>query len=447
MRRVILILLAGAILVAAAWWVAGLPGTVAAQLGETSYEASVPVTILLLVVLFLVLHVLIRLITGLVNLPRRLRRARADRRRRQGDIAVTRTLVALAAGESSDARREVQRARRLLGDTPQTLLLTAEASRAAGRPEEADAAFRSLAERQDAAFLGLRGLLRDAIARGDWQDAAELARRAETAHPGATWLRGERWQLAIRTQSWKDALALAPADAPRAAFAAAAAEAEPDPEAARKLAKQAFDADPALPAATLAYARRLRTAGREGRAQDVLRKGWAACPQPEIAELALAGTPDPLARLRAAEKLVAANAEAGESRLLLGRLALEAGLTGEARRHADAARRTVNQPRMWMLLADVEEAERGETEAGRAAQRSALRNAATAGADPAWRCAQCGTLHAGWHPVCAQCGTPGRIAWAVPTAPNLLLPQPAPATPPATVVVAATIEEGRAASA
>ena len=291
----------------------------------------------------------------------------------RGDAAVTRTLVALAAGEGSDARREVQRARRLLGDTPQTLLLSSEASRAAGREDESETALRALAERPDAAFLGLRGLLRDAISRQDWEASAELARRAEAAHPGAAWLRSERWQLAIRNNSWKEALALAPPDAPSAAFAAAAAEAETDPSAARRLAKQAFSAEPGLPAAALAYARRLREAGRENRAQDVLKKAWTAGPQPALAEFALEPTSDKLARLRVAEKLVAGNLDHGESQLLLGRLSLDAGLAGEARRHAETARTVMSQPRVWMLLADVEEEAGGETEAGRLAQRAALR--------------------------------------------------------------------------
>src|SRR5439155_24956275 len=174
-----------------------------------------------------------------------------------GDVAVTRTLLALAAGERGDARREASRARRLLGDTPQTLLLAAEAGRLAGRDDEAQTAFRALAARQDAAFLGLRGLLRQAIEREDWAEAAALARQAEDVQPGAAWLRHERARLAVRAGNWSDALALADAEAPKAALAAAAAEAEPDASRALRLAKQAWQDDPSLPSAALAYATRL----------------------------------------------------------------------------------------------------------------------------------------------------------------------------------------------
>ena len=163
---------------------------------------------------------------ALVRLPRTLRERQAARRRRAGDAALTRTLLALAAGETGDARREASRARRLLGDTPATLLLAAEAGRIAGRTDEAETAFRALADRDDAAFLGLRGLLRQAIEREDWAEATALARQAEAVEPGAAWLRRERARLAVRAGEWSDALALADADAPKAALATAAAEAE-----------------------------------------------------------------------------------------------------------------------------------------------------------------------------------------------------------------------------
>ena len=53
---------------------------------------------------------------------------------------------------------------------------------------------------------------------------------------------------------------------------------------------------------------------------------------------------------------------------------MEAGLTGEARHQADAARAEgVNQRRLWLLIAELDEKERGDTEEGRASQRDALR--------------------------------------------------------------------------
>ncbi len=319
-----------------------------------------------LLLLFVVLYALLRLLGAAVRLPRTLRARQAARRRRLGDQAVTRTLLALAAGEKGDARREAGRARRLLGDTPQTLLLAAEAGRLAGREDEAEVAFRALAARDDAAFLGLRGLLRRAIEREDWAEAAALARQAEAVQPGAAWLRQERARLAVRAGDWSDALALADADAPKAALATAAAEAEPDPARALRLARQAWQEDPSLAPAALAYATRLARGGRESRALAAIRHSWSIAPHPDLAAFALAPVADRLARMQAAQTLTQANPEHAESRLLLARTALDAGLTGEARRHAEAARAAgLNQRRLWLLLAEIEETEGGDTEAGR----------------------------------------------------------------------------------
>jgi HemY protein len=416
MIRAILAVIVAALIVAFAWWLAGLPGQVAADIAGTTIETSLPVGILLLAILFLLLYLVIRIVAGLIGLPARMRRWNAARRRQQGDQAVTRTLIALAAGDTADARREAGRARRLLGDTPHTLLLAAESARRMDRTDEAENAFRQLAERDDARFLGLRGLLRQAEARGDWAAAAELARQAEEAHPGSDWLRAERTRLALRAGNWREALTLAPRKGNNAALTTAAAQAEPDPDAARKLARQAFEAEPGLAPAALTYAKLLRDAGRESRAQDVIRRAWAARPQPDLAQFALATAPDNLARMQTAQRLAQENPQHAETHLMLAETALEANLPGEARRHADAARAAgLNQRRLWTLLAAI-----AEKEGSASAQHEALRNAARAQPDPAWHCTNCGAAHAHWHPICQSCHHPGTLEWT-PAAPMLEL--------------------------
>jgi HemY protein len=123
--------------------------------------------------------------------------------------------------------------------------------------------------------------------------------------------------------------------------------------------------------------------------------------------------PDELARARAAKRLVSGNPKHIESRILLAQVALDAGLTGEARRQIEAAEAEgLHQRRLCLLLAEVEEQERGNTEAGRLAQRDALRRAATAEPDPHWQCTNCHTVHQAWHPKCGACGSVATIEWA-----------------------------------
>jgi HemY protein len=413
MRRIVYVLVAATVTIGIAWWLSGLPGRVAISFGATTAEMATPVAVLLLLLLFAVLYLVFRLLGGLLRLPYIAARWDAARDRRRGDQAVTRALLALAAGEQADARREASRARRWLGDTPQTLLLAAEAGRLAGRDDEAEAAFRRLTERPEAAFLGYRGLLRQALARQDWTEASALARHAETARPGAVWLREQRVRLAIQAGRWTEALEFADTDPMRAALAAAAAQAEQDPAQATKLARRAWKADASLAPAALAYATRLRSEGREARAQAVIRHTWTLAPHPDLAAFALMPVSDRLARMKAAQRLAEGNPAHTESRLLLARTALEAGLSGEARHQATLARDSgLNQRRLWLLFAEIEEADTGGTEAGRVAHRDALRHAAEADADPEWRCEACHASHAGWYPACPSCGAAGTVRWA-----------------------------------
>jgi HemY protein len=413
MRRVVLFLLTACVVVAISWMIYRLPGTVSAEIGPYSFAAASPVAVLAVIILFAIAYLVVRLIGFLTFMPRRLRRWRANRNRRFGDIAVTRALVALAAGDTGDARREAGRARRMLGDTAQTLLLAAEAGRLAGREDEAEAAFRQLSEQPDAAFLGLRGLLRQAMERENWAEASVIARQAEAAHPAAVWLRKERAALAVRTGNWVDALHLADADAPKAALAAAAAAQATNPVQGIRLAKQAWKEDRTLTAAALAYATKLRADGRESRAQGILRETWQAAPHPEIATSFMVTLPDGPSRYAAAKRLTKGNPREIESRMVLARTALEAGQFDDARFHAEGARAAgLNQHRLWVLLADIALAEGGDTEAGRIAQRDALRHSTTADPDPTWRCSACGTPTAAWTPVCPACAKIATLRWS-----------------------------------
>lgn len=420
MRRVIGFLVLAAILVGIAFGLGALPGEVGATIGTWSIQAPLPLVVVAAVILFAVLYVVLRVLALLLGAPGRFGRSRHERQLRQGERAVTRAFAAIAAADPRAARREAQRAKRLLPKAPMALLVSAEAARLAGKPEESEADYRALAEQPEAAFLGLRGLLRQALDARDWTLAADIARRAELAHPGASWLRSERARLALRTGSWAEALALAGPDAPRAVMATAAAEAAADPIQALRLAKDAFAADPKLAPAALAYARRLR-AGREARkAENVIEKAWAAAPHPDLAAFYLDPVTDPLERVHEAGRLAGFNRNHGESNFLQAQVCLAAKLTGEARRYAQAALAAgLDQRRLWVLKADIEEADAaaGGGEAATFAAHEALRRSQSARPDPRWRCSTCGAEPGGWHAACPSCGTVGRMEWTDKTAP------------------------------
>jgi HemY protein len=412
MLKIILFLIVGIVIIAAAWLLAGIPGHIAASIGTYSIETTPPFAILTLVAFVIVTLILLRIVRGVLAIPRTGAGLWQGHRRASGERAVTRVLVALAAGEQDSSRKQARRARNLLGDSPQTLLLVAEAARLSGRESEAEEAFRALTKQEDARFLGWRGLLRQAVDRRDWPEALVIAKQAEAAHPGTAWLRQQRAELALQTENWAEALELIGPDPRRPSYYVAAANAESDPKRALKFSKQAWKQDPAFAPAAIAYAGRLRSAGYEKRAQAIIVGAWKRAPQPELASFALAVASDPLARVQAAKRLVAGNPSHPESRLLLARVELDAGLTDDARQQVEIVQNEgVHQRRVYLLLAEIEEQDRGDTEAGRLAQRDALRRAATAEPDPHWECTNCHASHAVWHAKCPTCASLGTIQW------------------------------------
>jgi len=429
MRRVIAFLIVGVAIVAAAWALAMLPGHVSASFGVYHIETSASIAVLAMIVAFFIGVLLLWLLIWLITLPMAGAAWRRRSRVRQGERAITQVLLALAAGEDRIARREARRVRQLLGDSPQTLLLAAEAGRLGGREDEAEEAYKTLIRRDDGKFLGYRGLLRQAIDRRDWKQADALAREAEAARPGTTWLRIQRAELAVQTNAWAEAAELTEASPQRIVYCIAAAEVDPDPVRALAYAKQAWRLDPAFTPAVLAYARLLRTAGKERRALAAVAEAWRKAPHPDLAAFALASAKTPAERYQAAKRLVVPNPTDPASRLLLAKTAIEAGLTAEAREQIEAARAAgVNQRRLWLLSAELAEAEKGDTEEGRAAQRDAYRQAAVAEPDPTWQCSNCRAETPLWAPRCATCDHVGTLQWHTATA-EVTLPVIAGATP------------------
>ena len=91
-------------------------------------------------------------------------------------------------------------------------------------------------------------------------------------------------------------------------------------------------------------------------------------------------------------------------------MALAAGLTGRARSELDGLLASgAADRRAYLLFAELECAEHGDSAEGRAAEAAWLREAANAAGAPRWRCDACGAEYSAWKPDCAACGAMGRI--------------------------------------
>lgn len=428
--RLILALMLIAAAVAVAVFFADHPGHVAIVWQGWRVDTSIGVLAAAMVLLAGLAGSLALVVSALGRVPGRLRRRRAARRRRAGETALNRGLVALAAGDAGAARVQSLRAASLLDDAAIALLLAAEAAQRQGDAAEAGRAYTALLARPHTEFLGLRGLIGQALRGGDDATARRLAERARRLRPDAGWLVEGLLELQARAGDWMAAqqtLAAAmrnktlPATPARHSQAVVllelsrAAERRGETGAAVKLAARSQARAPDLAPAAAHHARLLRELGRRRAADRAIERAWRRAPHPELAGLYLDNRPDaaPLSRAAAVQRLIAGNPDAPESHLAIAEAALDARLWGEARHHLGRAIAAASPAgparRLCLLVARLEEGE-----ANAAAARDWRDRALGAPHDPCYRCARCAGDTGEWAPLCPYCGGFDTLSWQVP---------------------------------
>ncbi|MEK9755090.1 MAG: hypothetical protein VW338_18005, partial [Rhodospirillaceae bacterium] len=274
--------------------------------------------------------------------------------------------------------------------------------------------------------------------------------------PKSDWVSASLFDLQVRSGKWLDAqvtgdeqarLGLIGRDDNRRRKAVLALQQgmelarSGDPEEAAKRYKFAHEGAPEFMPAAVAWAGALIDQGKARRAADVVAKVWALMPHPDLVEPAMraAGADDALGRVKAAERLAAANKDHPESLIMLAGAYLEAQLWGEARSRLTtlADGDGASQARVCRLWADLEEAEHNDT----AAARDWLRRAALADADPAWVCDSCGNAVAAWSAICGNCGGFDSFHWRRPPYVTRLADTSANAGPVANLPV--VVDRGR----
>jgi HemY protein len=454
--RSLLGLLVFAGLITAAIFFADHPGQVDIVWQGWQVETSVGVLVAAAVLAGLAVALLFWLGSLVLGSPRAFLRRRRERRRRAGYRALTQGMVAVAAGDPNEAQRYARRADALLADPPLTLLLSAQAAQLGGDEMAAKKFFTAMLDRAETEFLGLRGLLNQALRAGDRRTALGLTERAATLRPATAWVvenlfelqaREGRWEAAQETLAQAVKRRIIPRERARHHRGvllyelSRAALASGDQSRGLRLAAQAQALTPDLAAPAGHHARALLEDRRTGPAAKAVESAWRTAPHPDLAQLygTIHDGAPPLAKVKCFERLAAQNPDARESHLTLAEAALDAQLWGEARRHLDRALNAPapafaarpgssvpspdapfgsgedsipagTTPRLCLLMARLEEAEHG---AGPDA-REWLDRAVTAMPDPRYVCAKCGGESLEWRSLCPHCGNFDSLAWRTP---------------------------------
>lgn len=422
-----------ALVVCAAIWIASQKGAV--DIAWNGYDVTLNLGIFLLaVVLFTLIVVSVfRFFGAIVSMPESFSRRRREKNRAKGFRSLTRGFVAIAAGDAKKATQYAKEVRALLPDERGLpLLLEAQAARMRGEELVARDSFEQLLGDKDAAFFGIRGLLKSSLDEGDTLKALGYAKTALEQNPKQPWilksvydleLRNRQWESAAKTlERMKRAKVIDEGAARKDEVALLLLLAEEDRQsghadgAIRKI-ERAVKLDPSFVPAVVTLGEYHLVNGKNGKVASLVERAWKTSPHPELLVLWDRIAPelksnDVTKRLRCFEKLVAINPDSADGQVAAARVAMQAGLWGEARAYLTVAETLRPSAHVFRVRADLEE----QATRDAATVRGWLERAADAAPDPVWYCTLTGHIYEKWAPVAEPHGSFNTIAWGNPLA-------------------------------
>ena len=427
MLRLVFFLAVSCALAWAAVWVVNHPGTVVVQWLDQELILSVGTVIAVLLAFAALAIILFEVLRFALGLPRQFRQSRSRRHQVRGYEELTRGLMAAAAGDLSAARSHHRQAERLLPDNGSLLLLQAQTAQLEGKEEIAHLKFRQMLDRRDAEFVGLRGLLAQAMKTGEYDEALTLARRAYRRSPTTPWVLTTLFELLARAGKWDEALPLVDEMQAQKVLDSDQAKHKQgvlhhllatglrDQDRAADALTQARRAVKAAPgfAPGVAQAGELaQQTGRRRLALQLLEEGWRSNPHPDIARVYAQIDPSETAsqRLKRIEtRLVPLNRTHPETLVLQAELAMQAGEWDTARSRLEAALNAGPTARVYRLLAELERQSRHDD----AKAQEWLAKATDAEPDRAWVCDDTGEVLPSWQPL-APSGRFDAVHWTTP---------------------------------
>lgn len=421
MIRLVLFFVGLALLTAGLAWLADQPSSLVLDWQGYRIETTVFVAIVALA-LFSAAAVLVwSLVRTILDGPGAFGRTLRLRRRRQGLDALSNGLIAIGAGDSAQALRQAQLARRALPNEPLTDLLQAQAAQLAGDRGTARRIYDTMLAAPETAQLGLRGLYLEAAGLGETEAARQFAARALKLNPKLSWAADGLFKQQCKMGDWTGALETLTvarrqghvekrlADRRRAVLLTAQAQKleDSDMDKALELAREAHGLAPDLVPAAAIAGRLAASAGKVGQATQVLEQTWKKAPHPDLAFAYAYARPgdSPRDRLKRVRELAAKTPTHREARIAVARAAIDAHEWEVARGALEPLLEDDLSERVCVLMARIEKGENGDT--GRV--RQWLARAVAAPRDPTWVADNQASNE--WSPVSPITGELDAFAW------------------------------------
>ena len=427
-----------ALLAAGAVWLAERPGTLTFDWLGYTVEISIMVALVLLALFLFAIVLIWNLVRRVFNIPGALSGFFTRRKRESVHEALTKGIIAVGAGDSSQATKYARKASSLAGDDPLAQLLRAQAAQLRGDQGTVTHVFEAMAQTKDTEVLGLRGLFTQARQDGDMEKARAMAHQALGLNSGLAWASkamlafqsaGGEWQAVGTTlDNQRSAGLLSKDEESRLQAVVQTARAieleDSQPDEALSLAERALRAAPALVPAAVVAGRILSSQQSIRKAARILEKTWKLSPHPDVAEVYayLRAGDSPQDRQKRIKTLTHKHGGGLEGAVALAVACIDAQDWKEARAALAAYSEDRPPVRVCELMAEIEQGEFGDK--GRA--REWLSRAVRAPRDPAW--VADGQVSRTWLPVSPVTGELDAFQWAVPVeALSHAEPEPAPA--------------------
>jgi HemY protein len=406
-------------------WLADRPGDIVLTWQGYRIETSLLVGLGVVLLSAIALGIVWTILRFIFRIPSLMALARKARRRNKGYAALSRGILAAGAGDVRLARKSANEASRHLPEEPLSLLLRAQAAQLSQDRAAAEAAFNEMMTRPETRLLGLRGLHIEARRRGDHDAAHHFASQAHRIAP-LPWAGTAVLEHHASQADWEVALATVDANLKAHAIDAATAERQravletaialekqaTDPIGALALARRALRRRPDLIPAVVLASRLFARNGNIRKASAVVERAWQHMPHPDLAAAYLDVRPgdSSVDRLERARRLFRLKRDSVEGRIALARAALAARDFKAARDAMAPLVAPGERPtsRMCLIMAEIEEAQNGDT----GAVREWLGRGSRAPRDPAWIAE--GIISSQWAPISPVSGKLDAFEWRQP---------------------------------
>lgn len=407
-------------------WLADRPGELLINWQGQQIELSLMTAVSAIVALIATVMFIWWIIRLVLTSPQIMSRYFKSRRKDRGYKALSQGLIAAGAGDATLAKKLTNQSKGLLdaGDEPLIKLLAVQTAMIEGRDDDVRKTLQDMSETPETAVLGLRGLYLEAKRLGAHEAASQYATKAADQAPHLEWAGNAAIEVNAQEGNWDDAIrrlekqrtsgVVAPEVFKRkkAILLAGRAMGRADGELSdiAKDAQSALTFAPDLTPAAIIASKAYFQKGQLRKGSRILEKVWKEQPHPQVSEAYVSARVGDTSgdRLKRAQKLESIRSHHAESLLIVAKMAMEAHDLKLAREKAEVAARLEPRESMYLLLADIEEADTGDQ--GRV--RHWLANAVRASRDPKWTAD--GYVSEEWAPFSPVTGKLDAFEWKVP---------------------------------